>query len=123
LKLSDYRGKVVAVVFWGHCGGCRPDARALRDAQEHLADRPFAIIGVFNDDHPEDAKSIAEELGMNWPSFKEKRDGPIATAWHSREWPNIWLLDQRGVIRQRGVREESVVRAVERLLGQSQAAR
>ena len=123
LKLSDYRGKVVAVVFWGHCDGCRPDVETLRSVKEQLANRPFAILGIFNDDHPEDAKSIAEEVGMNWPSFKEERDGPIATAWHSREWPSIWLLDQNGVIRQRGVRAGFLVKAAEQLLNNSQAAR
>ncbi len=106
----------MALVVWGHCGGCRPDMRALHDAEQRLAGKPFAIVGVYTDQQPEDAKALAERYGFTWPSFKEDRDGPIAKAWHLDRWPNIWLLDQNGVIRQRGVRDDSLARQVEALL-------
>jgi RNA polymerase sigma factor (sigma-70 family) len=117
LKLSDYRGKIVALVVWGHCGGCRPNMLALHDAEKRLAGKPFCIVGVYTDDHPEDAKDLAEKQGFTWPCFKERRDGPIAKAWHLGSWPNTWLLDQNGVIRQRHVYDDSLARAVETMLG------
>jgi len=117
IKLSDYRGKVVGLVFWGHCGGCRPQMRPLLDAEQRLAGKPFAILGVYTDDHPDDARSIAQELGMTWPSFKEERSGPISVAWNMHRWPNIWLVDAKGVIRQRDVPEELLARVAEALMG------
>ena len=123
LKLGDYRGKIVALVVWGHCGGCRPNMRALHDAEQLLAGQPFAIVGVYTDQHPEDARGLAEQHGFTWPSFKEDRNGPIAKAWHLERWPNIWLLDQNGVIRQRDVRDDSLAHDVQTLLGHSQARR
>jgi RNA polymerase sigma factor (sigma-70 family) len=118
LKLSNYRGKVVALVFWGHCGGCRPEVRTLREAQQHLAKKPFAIVGVYTDNHSDEAKAIAEKFEMTWPSFKEELLGPIATAWNMHGWPNIWVLDAKGVIRHRDVREGQLAQVVEELLGE-----
>src|SRR5439155_24738268 len=47
LKLSDYRGKVVVLVFWGtwcpHCMAMVPTERALVKRYEG---QPFAMLGV-----------------------------------------------------------------------------
>ena len=42
--------------------------------------------------------------------------GSIATQWNVRWWPNVWVLDAKGVIRFRGVRGKQVDEAVETLL-------
>jgi thiol-disulfide isomerase/thioredoxin len=53
LRLSDYRGKVVVLTFWGTwCGPCMamvPDERKL---VERYAAKPFAIVGVNSDSDP-----------------------------------------------------------------------
>jgi len=39
---------------------------------------------------------------MTWPSFwngKEGPKGPIATAWNVHEWPTVFFLDAKGIIR------------------------
>ncbi len=117
LKLSDYRGKVVVLVFWGHCGGCRPEAPKLLELQQRLVEKPFAILGIYSDEKPEDAQAIAEQSGMTWPSFKDSRNGPISTIWKADSWPRLDVVDRKGVIRHRNV-HLSLADAVERLLAE-----
>jgi hypothetical protein len=45
MKLSDYRGQVVLLIFWGECGGCRPQTPPLLKLLERLKGKPFAIVG------------------------------------------------------------------------------
>src|SRR5688572_22947341 len=50
VKLSDYRGKVVVLVFWStRCPPCRAMIPHEREMVERFHDRPFALIGVNND--------------------------------------------------------------------------
>ena len=58
LKLSDYRGKVVVLVFWGTwCGPCMREVPHERELAERLKDKPFAVLGVNCDD---DEQAAAE---------------------------------------------------------------
>src|SRR6266404_7513958 len=78
LRLRDYRGKVVLLVFWGACGGCRPDVTALRGLLERFKGKPFVILGVYCDEDVAKAREIAEKTGMIWPSLRDRRSGPIS---------------------------------------------
>ena len=50
LMLSDYRGKVVALVFWGTwCGPCMREIPREKALVERMKGRPFAMLGVNTD--------------------------------------------------------------------------
>lgn len=115
MKLSDYRGKVVVLVFWW--SGYN-EALEHRKLLERLAGKPFAILGVYGDDDLTRAKTDIEKYGILWPSFRDRRDGPISKAWNVRSWPNLWVLDARGVIRYRGIRGQELDKAIDALLGE-----
>jgi hypothetical protein len=53
---------------------------------------------------------------VTWPSFWDGRDGPISTAWNVDSWPTTFVLDRKGVIRYRNVRQGEMAQAVEALL-------
>jgi RNA polymerase sigma factor (sigma-70 family) len=115
MKLSDYRGKVVVLVFWwpGYS-----EALEHRKLVERLAGKPFALLGVYGDDDLARAQADVEKYGITWPSFRDRRDGPISTEWNVRSWPNLWVLDRRGTIRYRDVRWQALTDAVDKLLGE-----
>ncbi|MGL4550580.1 MAG: peroxiredoxin family protein, partial [Gemmataceae bacterium] len=47
VKLSDYRGKVVVLVFWSStCGPCLADVPRWRDLTAKHSKRPFTVVGV-----------------------------------------------------------------------------
>jgi peroxiredoxin len=113
MKLSDYRGKVVVLTFWWPGYIEAPEHRKL---VERMTGKPFAFIGVYGDDDLTKAKVDVEKYGITWPSFRDKRNGPISTNWNVRGWPDVWVLDPQGVIRYRGVRGRELVEAVETLV-------
>jgi thiol-disulfide isomerase/thioredoxin len=120
IKLSDFRGKVVVLTFWGTwCGPCMrlvPDERKL---VERMAGKPFALIGVNSDsDEAKLKKAVADEK-ITWPSFRDGAPpGPIARAWKLRSWPAVYVLDPQGVIRYRDVHGQTLADAVDALISE-----
>jgi thiol-disulfide isomerase/thioredoxin len=124
LKLSDYRGKVVVLVFLGSwCIRCSEIMPQLRELAKKYRDRPFTCLGVYSDETRETAKKSVAALGMTWPCYWDgpEVEGPIATEYNIQKWPPIFVLDAKGVIRSMEVRE--LEDAVETLLKESKDKR
>jgi thiol-disulfide isomerase/thioredoxin len=118
MRLSDFRGNVVVLDFWGdwcpYCQAMYPDERALVD---RLRGKPFALLGINSD---RDLNSLYLRMSaerINWRSWWDGGTrGPITSACGVRAWPTIFELDPKGVIRFKGVRGEALARAVDFLL-------
>ena len=125
IKLSDQRGKVVAVVFWATwCPPCRAMIPHERELVEHFRGKPFVLIGVNNDDnHDATRKMIAAEK-MTWPICKTSgpRD-PINQLWKVDALPRIYVIDVNGIIRYSGVRGPDLEHAIETLLAEAEKKR
>lgn len=121
LKLSDHRGKVVVLVFWGtwcgHCVAMLPQERAL---VKKYADQPFALLGVNNDTERAKLKPFFAKQQITWPSFYDGTD-TIATRWNIKGWPAVFVVDAQGIIRYRHLRGELLDRAVEQLVKEANA--
>jgi thiol-disulfide isomerase/thioredoxin len=116
-KLSDYRGKVVALVFWA--SWCPPSMAMVpheRKLVERLKDKPFALVGVNGDPEAATAKVTMAQHQMRWRSFWSGPNGLIFGAWNISGLPTIYVLDHTGVIRFKGVRFEKLDQAVDQLL-------
>lgn len=90
-----------------------------RSLVERLKDKPFALIGVNSDTDKKQLKKRMEEEKITWRSFwcgKEGTGGPIPTAWNVRGWPTIYVIDAKGIIRAKNVREKAMDEAVDALL-------
>jgi RNA polymerase sigma factor (sigma-70 family) len=116
MKLSDYRGKVVAIFFGGPFA-TSPDRNGRsasfidhiqEAAQRHAAD-PFVLLGVSTINPgrgagPGNYQMAIQARGMParfWWDFRpDGTPGPIQTAWNSdRGSLRLFLLDHQGVIR------------------------
>ena len=122
-KLSDYRGKVVMLDFWGHwCGPCRSMYPQERAMVEQLASAPFALIGMNSDYTKKIAREAVESEGLSWRHFwngPKGTQGPIARQWNVEAWPTVYLIDGDGVIRYKDILGEDLDRAIEKLLGEA----
>ncbi len=102
LKLSAYRGKVVALVFWASwCGPCMAIVPHERELVKRLEDKPFALVGVNGDETRDAAKTATDKEKMTWPSFFDGKNGrgPVAVKWGVSSWPTIFVIDAHGIIR------------------------
>ena len=106
MKLSDFRGKVVLVVFWGTwCGPCMADVPHHQALLKRLEGKPFAIVGVdCNENDRELVKKACIDKAITWLSFWDGDDtkNRIADRWNINAWPTLYLLDSKGVIRFKG---------------------
>jgi thiol-disulfide isomerase/thioredoxin len=119
-KLTDYRGRVTVLAFWASwCGPCMamvPDERKLVD---RMKNQSFVLIGVNGDPKLDDAKRAVAKESMVWRSFWNGTNGPagpISHAWNVRGWPTIYVLDGKGVIREKNVRGEKLDKTVDLLM-------
>ena len=92
-----------------------------RSLVKKLENKPFALIGV-NSDTREAYDAEVEEMGVTWRSFMEgSTTGPIPTKWNVSGWPTIYVIDAKGVIRYKDVRNEAMEEAVMTLLEEIEA--
>ena len=121
-KLSDSQGQVRVVVFWASwCGPCMAMVPQERKLVARMKDRPFVLIGVNGDEDRAKGKEVAVKNKMVWRSFwngSKGAAGQLARDWNVTGWPTIYVIDDRGVIRFKGLHREELDDAVDRLVGE-----
>jgi thiol-disulfide isomerase/thioredoxin len=102
-KLSDYRGQVVLLDFWGNwCPPCRGTYPHERSLVARLKGEPFALVGVNSDEDLEQLLPVMNAEQITWRSFwngPEGTTGPISTRWGISGWPTLFVIDAEGKIR------------------------
>ena len=88
-----------------------------RSLVKRLEGKPFALLGV-NSDPKDRLRQALKKENITWRSWWDGGDtsGPIATKWNVHGWPTIYVLDHKGVIRYKNVREHAMDEAVDKLL-------
>jgi thiol-disulfide isomerase/thioredoxin len=134
MTLSQYRGKVVALVFWGSwCGPCMREVPREKALVERMKGRPFAMLGVNTDADAEVARKVMAAQGITWPNWhdgepvlKERglltTDGPIAKLYRVRGYPTVYVIDAKGKICSKKVIGTSLDQLVEKLVAELEAA-
>ncbi|MGA2705264.1 MAG: TlpA disulfide reductase family protein [Isosphaeraceae bacterium] len=123
LKLADYRGRVVVLVFWGTwCGPCMQEVPHERELAERFKGRPFTLIGVNCDPDKAAALKVMKEQGITWPNWNDgdPGEGPIVNTYHVRGYPDTFVIDARGVIRHQHLLGSGLDKAVEDLIKEAE---
>jgi len=102
------RGRVVMVNIWDFtCINCLRTLPYLRAWYERYADHGLEIIGAhtpkfsFARDHGQ-VKAAMGRSGIRWPVILDNEQA-VWTAYASRAWPSLYLIDHQGYLRYRHI--------------------
>jgi len=121
LKLSDYRGQVVVIVYWfSTCGPCLREIPHERELTKKMNGRPFTLLGVVTDGRGESARKVVESEGMTWPNILSGGD-KVAERYHITGNPSYYVVDANGVIRSKGyLADSSLDELIERVVSETE---
>jgi peroxiredoxin len=105
VKLGDYRGKAVVLVFWA--GWWPPSLAAatqVQDLVQRYDKKRLELIGINGDDTRLRTERMAEQARFTSTYICDGKSGrgPIATGWGITTWPTIYVIDAEGIIRHVG---------------------
>jgi peroxiredoxin len=125
MKLSDQRGKVVVLVFWGSwCGPCMAEVPYLRKLMAGFGRGPFTVVSVNSGDSKDKAAKAIADHKMTWPVFFDGMDGPIVKRWNVIHFPTIYLIDSKGIIRVKQLSDYEIFeRNIENLVAEAKVNR
>jgi len=119
ISLEDLRGKVVLIDFFaGWCPPCKTEIPHLKRAYEKYHDSGFEIIAVSLDRTIEDARTFAENEGINWivtwqePGFW---NNPVAQLYEIKSIPSTYLIDPQGKVIATDLRGNAIEMTLERI--------
>lgn len=82
-----------------------------------LKDEPFALLGINSDGDRSVLNKILKEQNITWRQGVDgSTSGPLATKWNVQGWPTIFVIDKKGVIRYKDLRDKALEDAVVKLL-------
>jgi len=98
-RLADYRGKVVVINFWATwCEPCREEMPSLQRLADHMAGRPFVLLGVDMADSEPRVRAFLQQTPVRFPLLLD-RDSAVAKAWKVKLLPTTLIIDQAQRIR------------------------
>ncbi|SFK66357.1 TlpA disulfide reductase family protein [Lysobacter sp. cf310] len=117
IRVSQYRGKVVLVVFWaGWCEQCRRELPQLSALQTGFGRERLQIVAINYAEPQRDYEAFLRlNPGLDLLTLRDP--GTVARYYRVRAVPNAFLIDTRGRIAhvQRGYTPEKVERLVREL--------
>ena len=125
VALSDLRGKVVLVDFWGtFCEPCKKSFPKLQDLHTKYAASGLTIVGISEDEsddkgqYPRLRQTYGAKFTLGWDEDKS-----VAHSYKPPTMPSSFIIDKNGVVRYAHVgyhegEELQVEKEIKGLLGQ-----
>lgn len=104
LKLSQLRGKVIALEFWTHgCSYCAHAAPRLQKLYDTYGTQGFQLVGVHTPEfeaekNVPDIKKFLMHNHITYPVALD-HDAKLWAAYSNQYWPTLHLIDKQGVLR------------------------
>lgn len=121
-RLSDYRERVVALVFSAEwCVICKTQSPYERFLLAKYERWPFILLGVQTGGSREaafDEQRASRTAHRSWwdEAGEDAPNGQIAADWNVIGWPATYLIDGDGVIRFVDLRDEDLLKGVRQLV-------
>lgn len=102
IALADYRGKVVLLNFWATwCAPCRVEMPAMEKLYQDLQMEGLEVLAISID--PQGlvvTQPFQEAMGLTFTILHDS-DYQVGAAYGARTLPMTYLIDRKGIIRQR----------------------
>ncbi len=120
-SLYEHRGKLVLLTFSGNwCGPCVAMYPHEREIVKRYEGEPFVALSVNTDDDVATLRKSIDKGDITWRCwFDGGTHGPITAAWGVHAFPDIYVIDGKGVIRFRNVRDKDLDEALEKLMAET----
>ncbi len=116
-KLSEYRGKVVVLVFWASwCAPCLQQVPHELALMKRMQAKPFVLLGVNLDHNEELMRRAISEHGIIWRNWRGGSDDRIKGRYGIQAIPFVLVIDSEGIIRAKDFQFEALERTIEGLL-------
>jgi peroxiredoxin len=100
VRLSEHRGDVVVLSFWGsHCGQCRMQLDALQRSFKTYHSAGLQVFGIDVDDDQTGALEYAHTETLGFPLLLDPQKS-VARAYLVDNLPMTILIDRSGAVRQ-----------------------
>lgn len=102
VRLRDLRGQTVLVNFWASwCEPCREEFPTLAEVIADHRGEELTVVGITYRDIASDSRRFAREMNAQWTLVKGGDGDPIAGDYGIRAVPQLFVIDGRGIIRDR----------------------
>lgn len=96
LRLSEFRGQVVALGFWARwCGDCRQAMKALNEIYAKYQRAGLVMLGIDVDDTTEQTSAMTRSLGLSFPVLVDEHK-TASSLFNVKSMPLIVLIDREG---------------------------
>lgn len=100
VRLSQFRGQPVWLMFWGSwCPPCRAEFPDIQAAYTELEPRGLRMLGVSLRETPYDAASYAARNGATFLVLSDPDEADTGAAYPVYNFPTHIFIDRDGVIR------------------------
>lgn len=117
IRLSDYKGKVIVLMFWS---STIPDAdRTIEITNamvEKFASKPIEVLGV-NHDPSIDLRAMKKNGSVTWRNFSDPNND-LAKEYRVGTWPMVYVLDKDRKIQYTGTQGTFAELTAEALVGE-----
>jgi peroxiredoxin len=126
VKLSDYRGKVVFLNFWGTwCQPCVEEMPEMETLYRKLKDRKFQMLAISIDSDIDDVNEFYKQHGLTLPTLLDPGH-QVSSLYKVYKFPETFLIDANGYVVKHTWQEHwadpRIVAIVENLVRQAEGA-
>ena len=98
ISLSDFKGKIVVINFWGTwCPPCRAEIPDFVEAYNEYKDRGVQFLGIGLDE-AENLKAFAEEYNISYPILIDGSIDTISSKWRINFIPTTYIVNENGKV-------------------------
>ena len=99
VRLSEHRGEVVVLSFWGSsCYPCRAQLTSLDHSLKTYASAGMSMYGIGVDDDPDRALAFAHSVALSFPMLLDPAKS-VSRSYQVDNLPMIVLIDRGGTVR------------------------